>query len=116
MTGMYEQLRGILARYGRTIAIRREGAELRVKAYVSPLTTQNRRYLEDKYSDIGYRDQNVFLYIGSPENGGNSLSVGDIVSDCGTGYLVSACEIVRLAEQPFYVWAMLRRANEGGSQ
>jgi len=106
----------LLKRYGREVTLQKEGQTRRFAAYIAPFGYQNRQYLEDKYSVIGYRDQNTFLYIGSPENGGDCLAVDDVIDCGGEGFVVSVCEMRRVGEQPFYVWAVLRRANEEANQ
>ncbi|WP_343252881.1 hypothetical protein [Ligaoa zhengdingensis] len=111
MRDLYRTFLELLGRYGRTVTLRKGTERHLCAAYIAPFNHENRQYLDDKYSTLGYRDQNAFLYIGSPEGAGASLAVGDLVLDCGEWFIVSVCEMMRMGDQPFYMWGILRRAH-----
>jgi len=114
MKDVYQKFLALLKRYGREINLHKGESIHRFKAYIAPFDYRNRQYFDDTYSILGYRDQNAFLYIGSPENGGDMLCVGDVIYWDNEGFLVSVCEKRHVGEQLFYIWAVLKRANEEG--
>lgn len=113
MSNLYQRVQALLRRYGRLVNLRRaNGAQYTVYAYIQPFRHENRQYLDDLYSPIGYRDQNAFLYLGQPEDGGEKLAAGDLVYDCGQAFLVSTCEAQRVENTVYFMRAILRRAHE----
>ncbi|MEF9853540.1 MAG: hypothetical protein RR787_06095 [Hydrogenoanaerobacterium sp.] len=108
----YTKFNKILRQYGRTVSIEKDQKLYAAQAYIEPLTHQNRQYLDEKYSEIGYREQNMFRYIGSADGGGALLAVGDIVRDGSDMFVVSVTEQLKIGSKIFYIWALLRRAKE----
>lgn len=108
---VYGQFLAILKRNGKVMTLRHCEEEHPVSAYIAPFTYANRQYLEDRCSILGTQDQNSFLYIGSPEDGGALMAVGDFLYDDTQCFVVSVCEVRRLADQPFCIWGILRRAS-----
>lgn len=109
---VYRQFLGILNRNGTTVTLRHGGQEYAVQAYIATLPFYNRQYILDRCSIIGSGNQNLFLYLGAPENGGELVCEGDLIVDGGDTFVVSVCEPRSIAGKPFYMWGILRRANE----
>ena len=112
----YKRFSNILKQYGRAVTFEKNDVLYDTQAYIEPLTHENRQYLDEKYSNIGYLDQNVFRYIGSAEGDGALLSAGDILHDGNALFSVSTTEKLKVGTKTFFIWALLRRAEEDTTQ
>lgn len=108
---VYGQFLAILKRNGKLMTLRHGEEEHLISAYVAPFAYANRQYLDDRCSILGGQDQNSFLCIASPEDGGDLMAAGDFLYDDTDRFVVTVCEMRKLAQQPFYLWGILRRAS-----
>ena len=80
--------------------------------FLQPLRYKNKMYLYGVNTQIGYNAQGYYLYIGPPEHDLTALSdevqlhVGD------ERYRIDRAEKVYCAQQPYYIWAIVRTIVE----
>lgn len=83
------------------------------KAFVQPLRYKNKMYLDGAFTEIGRNTAGYYLYIGPPEHDVTALtSAGRLTDSEGKVYIINRCEKVWFGTQVFYIWAILREANE----
>ncbi|MDR1409851.1 MAG: hypothetical protein LBJ12_06260 [Oscillospiraceae bacterium] len=103
---------GVLRQYGRqTRLFAPSGAEIAAyHSFVQPLRYKNKLYLYGVHTEIGYNSQGHYLYLGPAEHQlqeeGQELQIG------GELYRIERAETVYLADEPLYVWAVVRRKAE----
>ena len=77
-------------------------------ARVSLLKNNARVLYNDKIFETGSFSNDTFIYIGSFENGGDTLSVDGFVRYKGARFLVIRCETVSVKDLCI-VWAVLKK-------
>ncbi|MDR3344742.1 MAG: hypothetical protein LBT21_04020 [Oscillospiraceae bacterium] len=101
-----------LKQFGRAARLFSPGGEQLAEyhAFVQPLRYKNKLYLYGVHTEIGYNSQGHYLYLGPAaytlQDDGQELEIG------GDLYRVERAETVFLADDPLYVWAVIRRKGE----
>ncbi|MDR0883237.1 MAG: hypothetical protein LBN05_01290 [Oscillospiraceae bacterium] len=99
----------VLQQYGRAVTLTNAAGETLADyhALLQPLRYKNKLYLYGVHTEIGYNSQGHYLYLGPPQfdlqEDGLSLLFGT------EHYRVERAESVYLADEPLYVWAIIRR-------
>ena len=95
---------GVLRRYGRPVAVHRNGACLSGLAMVQPLFESHEQWLP---SPLGRTRQDRFLCLAAPEPRLDGLSEEDFLEWEGVRYNVITTQSVSLGNQTLYQWAVL---------
>lgn len=108
--GIINSVSGMIQRYGSSVTINRNGAQVQTKAFVEPLRYKNKIYIGGRQHPIGMYNNEKYLYIGKPEH---ELFQDESVVEAGGGkYIVRRCEVYRVQDIPVYVWAIMTRFGE----
>ena len=111
-----QKIANYLEKYGSEVSVASDGQSFGAsyRAFVQPLRYKNKMYLEGAHTPIGYADQSYYLYVGPASVDVCSLP-SSAVLQMGEGlFYFSHCESVRLADQPMYMWAILRALVKEG--
>ena len=95
-----------LKRYGSWITITRGDSVIRAKAFIQPLRSRARPYLNTRMLARGYFDNGYMIYIGDcryPFVYGD----GAVITHLGTDYTVERSEVFTLGDEAIYVRAVL---------
>jgi len=116
----------ILSKYGRDICIKdTTGWQSKIfKAFIQPLRYKNKMYLEGTPTEIGVMDSGYYLYIGPPEHSFEYLYIGPpehsfehlapgfYLESMGKRYVIDRFEKIYKGGRVFYIWAVLKDAEE----
>jgi len=109
---MHNAFKTVLQQYGRlTRLFSPDNVEIdEYHAFIQPLRYKNKLYLYGVHTEIGYNSHGHYLYLGpaqySLQEEGQTMKIGDDL------YRIERAETVHLAEEPLYVWAVIRRMVE----
>lgn len=83
------------------------------RAVVQPLRYKNKMYLDGTFTKIGKNTGGYYLYIGPPDHDVAGLAASARLVDAdGKRYSIDRGEKVWFGNEIFYIWAILREANE----
>lgn len=81
--------------------------------FIQPLRYKNKIYLDGVYTVIGFDNQDKYLYIGPPDFDltASAMAGGYVIAD-EVKYTVDRAEKVYFADEPLYIWAIIREVVE----
>lgn len=109
-------IESVLRRFGRTVSLNgRDGWESdEFNAFIQPLRYKTKLYLSGDVTPVGVNKNNVYLYIGPPRHDLTKLDATYRITDSdGRKYMIDKTEKIYLGDEPFYIWAVIRRTTEG---
>ena len=108
MSGALERL---LARYGQTVELRREGGSRVVLAFLQPVLERREDWRDSLVTPLGEVRRERFLYLGPPEE----PLEGTTVVWRGAAFAPVACRAVFVGQVCSHQWAVLRALGDVGS-
>lgn len=90
-----------------------EGIESKALAIIQPMRYKNKLYIEMPRGELGIKDTECFLYLGSPEVDFSGKELDTVIMSNERNYNVSRAEQIKLGKETVYIWAVLSPRIEG---
>ena len=90
-----------------------EGVESKVRAIIQPMRYKNKLYIEMPRGELGIKDTECFLYLGSPSVNFSGKEFDTIIVSNDRSYNVSRAEQIKMGDRTVYIWAVLSPRIEG---
>lgn len=111
---MERRLSLLFSKCGQDIVLDTFWEQKPIRAFVQMMRYKNKMYIDLPLGEMGRRDNGCYLYIGPPEHDFTKTPKLTEITFGGHRYHVKRAEMIYLLGKPFYVWAVLYRAIEGG--
>ena len=107
-------LKNYIESFGTTVSLSADGKSFGTpyRAFIQPLRYKNKMYLMGIRSRVGWIDQSHYLYIGPAERDVAGLSSAARIKCKNENFYIVKAENVRLGEDIFYNWAVIRAVVE----
>lgn len=107
-------LKKYVDKYGTTVSLSSDGKVFGTpyRAFIQPLRYKNKMYLMGVRSKLGWIDQSHYLYIGPAEKDVASLTSAARIRSQNENFYIVKAENVRLGDDIFYNWAVIRAVVE----
>ena len=107
-------LKKYVEKYGTTVSLSSDGKVFGTpyRAFIQPLRYKNKMYLMGVRSKLGWIDQSHYLYIGPAEKDVASLTSAARIRSQNENFYIVKAENVRLGDNIFYNWAVIRAVVE----
>lgn len=103
-----------LNKYGDDAVVNMDGFDYNVKAVIYPMRYKNKMYVSMLRNDLGFNDNECFLYLGPAEPDFMGKEYRTTVSMGDMSFIVSRADRISLGKEPMYIWAVLTpRIKEG---
>ncbi|MFR7854538.1 MAG: hypothetical protein ACLU40_02830 [Acutalibacteraceae bacterium] len=79
-----------------------------VKAIIQPMRYKNKMYLDMDRNELGFRDNECFLYIGPPWPDFCHLWNGVVIKSGGRSFGISRADKISFGGETVYIWAVLK--------
>lgn len=106
----------LLRRYGSDVKVKWDSKCAQIKAMVQPLYYKNKMYLKGSYLPDGYFDGGHYLYIGPAGVRLDQLPFDATVVCEDVSYRVKRAELIQIAGENLYTWAILQVCGEGSDE
>lgn len=107
-------LKKYVEKYGTTVSLSSDGKVFGTpyRAFIQPLRYKNKMYLMGVRSKLGWIDQSHYLYIGPAEKDVAGLTSAARIRSQNENFYIVKAENVRLGDNIFYNWAVIRAVVE----
>lgn len=79
----------------------------KVTAVVQPMRYKNKLYIEMPRAELGFKDTECFLYLGSPSVDFVGHEFSTVISSGSRSFNVSRAEQIKMGDETVYIWAVL---------
>ncbi len=99
----------ISKRFGDAVILNRSEGEIRVQAFVQPVTSLDKRFYKSLVTEVGVTSEMRYLYLGPAEQ---EMKTVESLSCRGREYEVLRAETIYGGGAPIYCWALLRALDD----
>lgn len=103
----------ILEKAGADYTVVCDGEETSVKAIIQPMRYKNKLYIDMPRSELGFKDTECFLYLGSPSIDFTGKEMTTFIKANDRNFNVSRAERITIGDESVYIWAVLSPRIEG---
>lgn len=113
---LFNSVSNIFSRYGNDMNIYiNEGEAIPVKAFIQPLRYKNKMYIDYDRTELGIKDNSLFLYMGPATPDITGVATGTVISFDGKMYTVKRADKIGIDEKTAYIWGILTLRVKDGS-
>lgn len=105
-------LTSLLEKWGMEVQLEAEDGTHSLRAVLQPVRDRSKQYLEDSAGPFGYTQQGRCVCWTRADGTGLLLKEGMLLQAGEQRWLCQRREIYHLHGEPFYLWAILREAEE----
>ncbi len=103
----------VLKAIGSEYLVNCDGVESKVIAVIQPMRYKNKLYIEMPRAELGFKDTECFLYLGSPSVDFTANGFNTVISSNSRSFNVSRAEQIKMGDETVYIWAVLSPRIEG---
>ncbi len=92
---------------GKEVTVNTQGENLKTKAIILPMRYKNKLYIDMGHSELGFKDSECFLYLGSPDVDFTGFEMQTFIKTADRSYNVSRADRINIGDSLIYIWAVL---------